>query len=175
MDRGPDGDSWPIPWERSWIATTTQRLQVVAVAEGDCQDHLRALIDRLQAWDRVAVCDFDARRLPVGLCRFGFLYSCHCTLILVRLPCRIGQRYGTLPIGFDAGAIHDCVEHLDAASNHGSGFLFEHFDSAGFLWAMEQAMAFYTLPQDRRASQIRRIMTESLSRFDPDENGKANH
>ena len=144
------------------------RLQVVAVAEGDCQDQLRALIDRLQAWDRVAVCDFDARRYRLAYAGSDFvlmpLYLDPCAL-----PCRIGQRYGSLPIGFDAGAIHDCVEHLDAASNHGSGFLFEHFDSPGFLWAMEQAMAFYTLPQDRRASQISRIMTKSLSRFDPDE------
>ena len=88
------------------------------------------------------------------------------------LPCRIGQRYGSLPIGFDAGAIHDCVEHLDAAANHGSGFLFKHFDGTGFLWAIDQAMGFYAQPPDWRALQVERIMTESLSRFDPDETAR---
>lgn len=141
-----------------------QRLQVVAVAEGDCQDQLRALIGRLQAGDRVAVCDFDARRYRLAYAGSDFvlmpLYLDPCAL-----PCKIGQLYGALPIGFDAGAIHDCVEHLDLAANRGSGFLFEHFDGAGFLWAMDQAMAFYIQSRDRRSTQIERIMTESLSRF----------
>lgn len=148
-----------------------QRLQVVFVAEGDCQDQLRALIDRLQARDRVAVCDFDARRYRLAYAGADFvlmpLYLDPCAL-----PCRIGQRYGTLPIGFDAGAIHDCVEHLDAAANHGSGFLFKHFDGTGFLWAMDQAMDFYARPRQWRASQVQRIMTDSLTRFNPDETAR---
>lgn len=39
-----------------------QRLQVVFVADGDFQEHMCALIGRLRATDRAAVCDFDARR-----------------------------------------------------------------------------------------------------------------
>lgn len=145
-----------------------QRLQVVFVADGDCQDQLRALIDRLRARKRVAVSDFDARRYRLAYAGADFvlmpLYLDPCAL-----PCRIGQRYGTLPIGFDAGAIHDCVDHLDEAANHGSGFLFKHFDGTGFLWAIDQAMAFYAQPHARRTFQVERIMTESLARFDPDE------
>ena len=140
-------------------------LQVVAVAEGDCQDQLRTLIDRLKAWGRVAVCDFDARRYRLAYAGSDFvlmpLYLDPCGL-----PFMIGQRYGALPIGFDAGAIHDVVEHLDVAANCGTGFLFKHFDSTGFLWAMDQAMKFYAQPRRRRAAQVTRIMTESLLRFD---------
>ena len=145
-----------------------QHLQVVFVAEGDCQDQLRTLIDRLHAGTRVAVCDFDARCYRLAYAGSDFvlmpLYLDPCAL-----PCRIGQRYGCLPIGHDAGAIHDCVEHLDAGANRGSGFLFKHFDAAGLLWAIDQAMAFYAHPPEWRACQVERIMTESLSRFDPDE------
>ena len=148
-----------------------QRLQVVFVAEGDCQDQLRGLIDRLQARDRVAVSDFDARRYRQAFAGSDFvlmpLYLDPCAL-----PCRIGQRYGTLPVGFDAGAIHDCVDHLDVSTNHGSGFLFKHFDTAGFLWAIDQAMEFYARPPEWRAIQMQRIMTESLMRFDPDETAR---
>ena len=88
------------------------------------------------------------------------------------LPCRIGQIYGALPIGFDGSAIHDCVEHLDMEANRGSGFLFENFDTNGFLWAMDQAMKFYAQPRERRAAQVSRIMTESLSRFDATESAR---
>ena len=85
------------------------------------------------------------------------------------LPCRIGQHYGGLPIGFDAGSIHDCVEHLDAASHHGYGFLFKHFDVTGFLRAIDHRprMAFNAQAREWPACQVKRIMTESLTRFDP--------
>ena len=148
-----------------------RRLQVVAVAEGDCQDQLRTLIDRLQARDRVAVCEFDARRYRLVYAGSDFvlmpLYLDPCAL-----PCRVGQLYGTLPIGFDAGAIHDCVDHLDAASNHGSGFLFKHFDATVFLWGIDQAMAFYAQPPEIRACQVERIMNENLSCFNPEETAR---
>ena len=148
-----------------------QRLQLVFVTDGECQDQLRSLIDRFHARDRVAVSDFDARRYRLAYAGSDFVLM---PLLLdpCALPCRIGQRYGALPVGFDAGAIHDCVEHLDASANHGSGFLFKHFDGTGFLWAIDQAMAFYARPREWRALQVQRIMTESLTRFDPDETAR---
>ncbi|WP_319408576.1 glycogen/starch synthase [uncultured Desulfosarcina sp.] len=148
-----------------------QRLQVVFVADGDCQPHVRAMIDRLHAADRAAVCDFDARRYRLAYAGADFvlmpLYLDPCAL-----PCRIGQRYGALPIAFNAGAIRDCVTHLDVESNRGTGFLFEHFDASGFLWAIDQAMAFYGRPRDTRSSQVQRIMTDSLARFDAGETAR---
>ncbi|MBC2713279.1 MAG: glycogen/starch synthase [Desulfosarcina sp.] len=143
-----------------------QRLQVVFIADGDFQEHMRALIGRLHATDRVAVCDFDSRRYRLAYGGADFvLMPMH--LDPCALPCKIGQRYGALPIAHDAGAIRDCVEHLEPAASHGTGFLFKHFDATGFLWAIDQAMAFYSQPREFRSSQVQRIMTDSLVRFDP--------
>ncbi len=145
-----------------------QRLQVVFVADGDFQDHLRALIDRLHASDRVAVCDFDARRYRLAYAGSDFVLMPLCR-DPVALPCKIGQRYGSLPIAYDGGAIHDCVTHLDINADNGSGFLFRYFDTEGLLWAMDQAMAFYRQPVHIRARQVQRIMADSLVKFNPDE------
>ena len=155
-------DTLPVILERY----REHNLQVVFIADGDLQAHIRELIDRLHATDRVAVCDFDARRcrLAYGGANFVFMPL---QLDPCALPCKIGQRYGALPIAFDAGAIHDCVEHLEPAANCGTGFLFKHFDANGFLWAIDQAMAFYGQTREFRAFQVQRIMTDSLVRFDP--------
>lgn len=142
-----------------------QRLQIVFVADGDFQSSLRALIDRLRAAERVAVCDFDARCY-----RRAYAGSDFVLMPLFRdpvaLPSMIGQRYGALPIAYDGGAIHDCVTHLVPAADDGSGFLFRHFDGQGFLWALDQAMTFYRQPVAARIRQVRRIMIDSLERFD---------
>jgi glycogen synthase len=144
-----------------------QRLQIVFVADGDFQAHMQTLIGRLKARDRAAVCDFDDQRYRRAYAGSDFvlmpLQHDPCSL-----PCMIGQRYGTLPIAFDTGVIHDCVAHLDAAAGVGSGFLFENFDAGGFLWAIDQAMAFYRQAPAFRASLVQRIMADSLTRFDPE-------
>jgi len=142
-----------------------QGLQVVFVADGDFQQHLRDLVSRINATDRVAVCDFDAKRyrLAYGAADFVLMPMHHDPCAL---PCKIGQRYGALPIAYDTGAIHDCTTHLDMATDRGSGFLFKNFDANGFLWAVAQAMAFYHQPIEIRSFQIRRIMQDSLIRFD---------
>jgi glycogen synthase len=141
-----------------------RRLQVVFVADGDFQAHMRGLIVRLNASDRAAVCDFDARRYRLAYGGSDFVlmpqYFDPCAL-----PCKIGQRYGALSIAHDAGAIHDCVAHLDPPANRGTGFLFKYFDANGFLWAIDQAMAFYRQSPAHRSSQVQRIMTDSLVRF----------
>ena len=148
-----------------------QRLQVVFVANGDLQEHMRALIRRIHASDRAAVCDFDARlyRLAYAGAEFVLmpLYLDPCAL-----PCKIGQRYGALPIAHDAGAIHDCVEDLQPAANKGTGFLFKYFDADGFLWALDQAMAFYQQPREVRSAQVRRIMADSLVRFNSEDTAR---
>jgi glycogen synthase len=144
------------------------RMQVVFVADGDYQEYLRGLIERLQASERAAVCDFDARhyRLAYAGSDFVLMPLFHDP---VALPCKIGQRYGSLPIAYDEGAIHDCVIHLDAAADSGNGFLFRHFDSQALLWAMDQAMAFYRQPVPQRTRQVQRIMADSLTKYDTGE------
>ncbi len=148
-----------------------QRLQIVFIADGDFQEHLRSLIERLQATDRAAVCGFDAHRYRLAYGAADFvLMPVH--LDPCALPCKIGQRYGALPIAYDAGAVHDCVEHLDTATDRGTGFLFKHFDANGFLWAVDQAIAFYYQSRAFRSSQVHRIMTDSLVRFDPEDTAR---
>ena len=144
-----------------------QRLQIVFVADGDFQEPLRAAIHRLQATQRAAVCDFDARRYRLAYGGSDFLLM-PLYRDPVALPCKIGQRYGSLPVAYDGGAIHDCVTHLDAAADRGSGFLFRDFNRQGFMWAMDQAMAFYRQPAGQRAHQIRRIMADSRVKFNTD-------
>ncbi|WP_155321736.1 glycogen/starch synthase [Desulfosarcina ovata] len=141
-----------------------QVLQIVFVAEGDFHDHLRLLVDQLHAADRVAVCDFDVQlyRMAYGGSDF-LLMPVH--FAPCALPCIIGQFYGTLPIAHDTGAIHDCVEPLNAPSDCGSGFLFKNTSPDDFLSAIEQAMIFFGRSREFRSSQVERIMRESLLRF----------
>ena len=46
-----------------------------------------------------------------------------------------------------------------------NGFVFDTYDSNGLFWAMDQAMAFWNRPAEVRATEIARIMDESLKRF----------
>ena len=144
-----------------------EQLQIVFIADGDFQECLRASIEQLQAASRVAVCDLDARRYRLAYAGSDFVLMPLCR-DPVGLPCKIGQRYGSLPIAYDGGALHDCVSHLDMAADRGSGFLFRHFDQQGFVWAMDQAMAFYRKPAAERIRQVARIMADSLVAFNTD-------
>ena len=64
--------------------------------------------------------------------------------------------YGVLPVVHDTGGLHDTIRHLDVPNNTGNGFLFETFDPSGLMWAIDQAMTFYSLPEDIRQRQIGR-------------------
>jgi starch synthase len=143
------------------------RLQVVFVANGNFQDRMHEVINQLGATDRAVVCDFDARRYRLAFGGADFvlmpLYLDTCAL-----PCKIGQRYGALPIAYDAGAIQDCVTQLDPERHCGTGFLFKYFDAKGLLWAMDCAMDFFNKASALRSRQIQRIMADSLERFAPE-------
>jgi starch synthase len=58
-------------------------------------------------------------------------------------PCGLNQmyslRYGTPPVVHRTGGLADTVEPFDAATGEGTGFVFEHFDSQGIRWALDQA------------------------------------
>lgn len=140
-------------------------LELVFVADGDLQEHLRTMVNRIQANDRVAICDFDSRYYRLAYAGADFVlmprYREPCGL-----PCKIGPRYGALPVAYDTGGNHDAVEHLDPGNNSGNGFLFKSHDKDAFLNAVNQAVSFFTLPDAVRSRQIARIMTESASRFD---------
>lgn len=140
-------------------------LQLVFIADGDLHDRFRGLVRDLDAGDRVAVWTYDPgrQRLAFGAADF--------VLVPVQyepcgMPCKIGQRYGTLPVGHATGGNSDTVTPLDTSPDRGNGFLFEHFDAQGLCWAIDQAMAFHALPDAQRARQLTRIMSDAGRRED---------
>jgi starch synthase len=142
------------------VRYAAQGLQLVFVADGDLHDHFRTLVRDLGAADRVAVSPFDPGRQRLAFAAADFV------LMPVQyepcgMPCKIGQRYGALPVGHATGGVSDTVVHLDAGADRGNGFVFRIFDAEGLRWAIDQAMAFFDQPDALRERQIRRIMTEA--------------
>jgi starch synthase len=62
-------------------------------------------------------------------------------------PCGLNQmyslRYGTPPIVRKTGGLADTVEPWNPATQQGTGFVFEHFDSEGLRWALDTALDAY--------------------------------
>ncbi len=62
-------------------------------------------------------------------------------------PCGLNQmyslKYGTVPVVRKTGGLADTVEQFDPATGEGTGFVFEHFDSDGFTWALKAALITY--------------------------------
>ncbi len=65
-------------------------------------------------------------------------------------PCGLTQmysmRYGTIPIVRSTGGLADTVEPFDLKRKTGTGFVFEHADATGLMWAVDQALAAYSKP-----------------------------
>ena len=142
-------------------------LQLVFVANGDFQYHFRNIVAQHRFHERIAICDFDVQleHRAYGAADFLLMPS---RFEPCGLPQMIGPIYGVLPIAHDTGGIHDTVTHLDADQNQGNGFLFETFNAGGLYWAIEQAMAFYQLPAERKTGQIERIMHHGATTFNHD-------
>jgi starch synthase len=74
-------------------------------------------------------------------------------------PCGLSQliamRYGTLPIARDTGGLHDTIDHLR------TGFLFEHANPEGLLWAA--GLAFEAYGDERWRTMMRRAMELDFS------------
>ena len=140
------------------------RLQIVFVANGDFQKIFWDILNFHQFYNRVAICNFDEHleHLAYGASDFILMPS---RFEPCGLPQMIAPIYGALPIAYDTGGIHDTISHLDVASGTGNGFLFEHHDAGGLLWAIEEAMQFYQLPDSIKHQQIERIMTDSTRTF----------
>ena len=58
------------------------------------------------------------------------------------LPQMVGSIYGSLPVAHDTGGLHDTVDHLDAETSTGNGFIFKNYDSNALSWAIDEAMRF---------------------------------
>ena len=67
-------------------------------------------------------------------------------------PCGLNQmyslRYGTIPVVRKTGGLADTVKLWDPTTRNGTGFVFDHFTSAGFAWALNAALTTW---QDRDA------------------------
>lgn len=141
-----------------------ENLQIVVVANGSYQQHFHNVVKWHDFYQRVSVCDFDEElsRLAYAASDFLLMPSLFEPCGLPQMICQI---YGSLPIAHDTGGIHDTVSDLDVGNNSGNGFLFKDYDSSGLSWAIDEAMAFYKLPQAVKRKQISRIMKESAAEF----------
>jgi len=141
-----------------------ENLQIIFVANGEFKKHFKEIVRFHDLDSRVAICNFDERlaRLAYGASDFVLMPS---RFEPCGLPQMIGAIYGSLPVARDTGGIHDTITRLDVENDIGNGFLFETFDANFLLWAMEQAMLFYNLPEKVKQRQIERIMTQSAETF----------
>lgn len=62
-------------------------------------------------------------------------------------PCGLNQmyslRYGTVPVVRRTGGLADTVQHFQAGSRQGTGFVFDHFNAQGFAWALGTALEVF--------------------------------
>ncbi len=146
-------------------------LQVVFVANGEYQHVFHNIVNHHQFHKRVAVCDFSERleHISYGAADFVLMPS---LFEPCGLPQMICQRYGALPVAHDTGGLHDTIVHLNGSNPDGSGFLFENYDAGGLMWALDQAMDFFKLPDTTKHSHIRRIMHSAKERFNHDVNAR---
>ena len=146
-------------------------LQVVFVADGDYQGVFRDIVNHHQYHSRVAVCDFSERLEHMAYAAADFVLM-PSLFEPCGLPQMIGQIYGALPVAHDTGGIHDTVIHFDGTSDRGTGFIFEIYDTAGLMWAIDRAMDFYALPPSEKAQHINRIMTQGKQAFNHEVNAR---
>ena len=139
-------------------------LQVVFVSNGPHQKHFKDIVRMHKLKRRVALCDYDPAltNLAYAASDFTLMPSLYEPCGLPQMAC---QKYGSLPIVRDTGGLHDTVSHIDYCNETGNGFVFNHYDSNGLSWAIDQAMMFYNGPADFTQRIIRRVMDESAKRF----------
>ena len=62
-------------------------------------------------------------------------------------PCGLNQmyslRYGTVPVVRRTGGLADSVRLFDPATGEGTGILFDHFNSAAVVWALEAGIGLF--------------------------------
>jgi starch synthase/alpha-amylase len=141
-----------------------RNLQIVFVASGEYQKYFHDIVRFHGLGQRIAVCGFNEGLSHQAFAGSDFLFM-PSSFEPCGLPQMVGGIYGTLPIVYDTGGLHDTIRQLDPENNRGNGFLFNVHDVNGFKWAIDSAMAFYALDPDTRENQINRIMIESVLEF----------
>ena len=141
-----------------------EKFQVVVVASGEYQCHFRHIARFHGIHHRLAVSDFNEALSHKAFAGADFLFM-PSTFEPCGLPQMTGCIYGTLPIVYDTGGLHDTITPLEPESDRGNGFVFTVHDTTGLCWAIDRAMEFYRLDPDIKERQIRRIMTEGVLTF----------
>jgi starch synthase len=139
-------------------------LEIIFVANGEYKPHFMDIVHFHGFSKRVAICDFneDMARRAYAASDFILMPS---RFEPCGLPQMIGPLYGALPVAHNTGGIHDTVVPMDVVKDHGNGFLFDVWDGQGLLWAIEQALKFYRLPEAVKAPQVARVMREAADTF----------
>ncbi|MFN2357982.1 MAG: glycogen synthase [Desulfotignum sp.] len=141
-----------------------QGLQIVSVASGSFEKYFHDIVRFHGLGRRVAVCGFNEGLSHQAFAASDFLFM-PSAFEPCGLPQMVGGIYGTLPIVFDTGGLHDTVRPLNLADDSGNGFVFTVHDANGLSWAVDRAMDFYAADDQTREKQIHRIMIESVLEF----------
>lgn len=145
--------------------------QLAIIANGPYQQPFWDIQSFHGIGNRLAVHNFDGR-----LSQLGFAASDFTLMPSLFEPCGLPQMqapiYGSLAVAHNTGGLHDTVEPLDWNASRGNGFRFDTYDSGGLMWAMEQAMEFHAQSREIREREVRRIMAESVQRFNHHECAK---
>lgn len=138
-------------------------LEIVMLGSGhsSVEQALQRLAQAHPAWFRLRI-GFDARlaqQIYAGADVF---------LMPSRFePCGLGQliamRYGTLPVVRATGGLKDTVSDLGLHPHQGTGFVFENFQSAALLSALQQASHVFRTNKKLFADAIRRAMNQDFS------------
>jgi len=139
-------------------------IQIVSVADGEYYKHFKDIAGFHDLSHRIGVLSFDEQLSHQAFAGSDFVFM-PSSFEPCGLPQIIGAIYGTLPIVFDTGGLHDTVRPLDLENSSGNGFIFTVYDAQGLNWAVDRAMDFFALNPDEREVQIRRIMIESVTEF----------
>jgi 1,4-alpha-glucan branching enzyme len=122
-------------------------LQLVVLGTGDrrYEDFIRAVakLNPEQLAVRIAFDDALAHQIEAGADMF---------LMPSRYePCGLNQlysmKYGTIPIVRATGGLKDSVEEFDPAGGSGTGFVFEAYEGAAMLAAVDRALAAFECPK----------------------------
>lgn len=148
-----------------------KNLQVVFIANGSYQQIFRDIVRFHNFYDRVAIVDFNEELSHLAYAASDFVLM-PSKFEPCGLPQMIGSLFGTLPIAFDTGGLHDTVTHLSVEKENGNGFIFNVFDGNGLEWAINEAVEFYLLPDEIKEKQLSRIMQESKEKFSLAETAK---
>jgi starch synthase len=139
-------------------------LEIIFVANGEYKPHFMDIVHFHGFSKRVAICDFNEEMARRAYAAADFILM-PSRFEPCGLPQMIGPLYGALPVAHNTGGIHDTVVPMDVEKDHGNGFLFDMWDGQGLLWAIEQALDFYQLPDTVKAPQVARVMREAADTF----------